>query len=498
MMKITRTAGLLLTIILSLVGCGQSEAGVIEANPSSVNEEISVMDTQAEKVEETDTLTTENGTVLVAYFSVTNSTEAIAETVTEILGADLYEIVPEDVYTTADIDYNTDCRANREQNDDSSRPAIAGSIEDFSQYDTVILGYPIWHGQAPRIISTFLESYDFTGKTIVPFCTSHSSGIGSSDTNLHALAADANWLSGRRFAGGTSADTVEEWIRSLDLPIENENAVPDISFDFNTKTVTLNSGYTMPINGLGTYSLHGDECINSVTEALNRGVRLIDTAHAYDNEESVGKAIRDSGIPREEIFVITKLYPDQFSDPEAAIDEALEKLDIGYIDMMLLHHPGSGDVAAYKAMEQAVTAGKIRSIGLSNWYVEELEEFLPQVSITPTLVQNEIHPYYQENDVIPYIQSLGIVVQGWYPLGGRGHTAELLGDDVITSIAQAHGKSPAQIILRWNLQKGVVVIPGSSNPDHIQENTELYDFTLTDEEMNRMNALDRGEKHDWY
>ena len=498
MMKLTRTAGLLLTIILSLAGCGQSEAGVIEANPSFVNEEIGIVDTQAEKVEETDTLTKENGTVLVAYFSVTDTTEAIAETVTEILGADLYEIVPEDVYTTADIDYNTDCRANREQNDDSSRPAIAGSIEDFSQYDTVILGYPIWHGQAPRIISTFLESYDFTGKTIVPFCTSHSSGIGSSDTNLHALAADADWLSGRRFAGGTSADTVEEWIRSLDLPIENENAVPDISFDFNTKTVTLNSGYTMPINGIGTYSLHGDECINSVTEALNRGVRLIDTAHAYDNEESVGKAIRDSGIPREEIFVITKLYPDQFSDPEAAIDEALEKLDIGYIDMMLLHHPGSGDVTAYKAMEQAVTEGKIRSIGLSNWYVEELEEFLPQVGITPALVQNEIHPYYQENDVIPYLQSLGIVVQGWYPLGGRGHTAELLGDEVITSIAQAHRKSPAQIILRWNLQKGVVVIPGSSNPDHIQENTELYDFTLTDEEMMRMNALDRGEKHDWY
>ena len=130
--------------------------------------------------------------------------------------------------------------------------------------------------------------------------------------------------------------------------------------------------------------------------------------------------------------------------------------------------------------------------------MEELEEFLPQVSVTPALVQNEIHPYYQENDVIPYIQSLGIVVQGWYPLGGRGHTAELLGDGVISDIAAAHGKSSAQVILRWNLQKGVVVIPGSSNPDHIRENTELYDFELTDEEMARINALDRNEKHDWY
>jgi diketogulonate reductase-like aldo/keto reductase len=218
----------------------------------------------------------------------------------------------------------------------------------------------------------------------------------------------------------------------------------------------------------------------------------------YHNEESVGEAVRNSGIPREEIFVITKLYPNQFSNPKAAIEEALKKLDIGYIDMMLLHHPGTGDVGAYLAMEQAVKEGKIRSLGLSNWYVKELEEFLPQVNITPALVQNEIHPYYQENDVIPYIHDLGIVVQGWYPLGGRGYTAELLGNQVITEIAEAHGKSSAQVILRWNLQKGVVVIPGSSNPDHIKENTQLFDFELTKEEMERIDGLDRNEKHDWY
>ena len=269
-------------------------------------------------------------------------------------------------------------------------------------------------------------------------------------------------------------------------------------FDLNSKTVTLNSGYVMPINGLGTYSLTGDTCYESVTSALQSGVRLIDTAYMYGNEEEVGKAIRESDIPREEIFVITKLYPNQFSDPEAAIEQALEKLNIGYIDMMLLHHPGTDDVKAYKAMEKYVQSGKIRSLGLSNWYVEELEEFLPQITIKPALVQNEIHPYYQENDVIPYIQSLGITVQGWYPLGGRGHTKELLGDETISEIAAAHGKSSAQVILRWNLQKGVVVIPGSSNPDHIKENTELYDFELSEDEMNRINALDRNEKHDWY
>ena len=184
--------------------------------------------------------------------------------------------------------------------------------------------------------------------------------------------------------------------------------------------------------------------------------------------------------------------------PEQSIQACLDGLDIGYVDMMLLHHLDRNDVKAYRAMEKFVEDGKIRSLGLSNWYVKELESFLPQVTITPALVQNEIHPYYQENDVVPYIQNLGIVVQGWYPLGGRGHTAELLGDGVISGIARAHGVSSAQVILRWNLQKGVVVIPGSSNPDHIRENTELYGFELTDAEMAQINALDRNEKHDWY
>lgn len=434
--------------------------------------------------------------ILVAYFSNTGTTKEIAEMIQEQTGADLFEIIPEDPYTEEDLAYYTGGRADQEQEDASVRPAISGNVEHMEQYDTVFIGYPIWHGQAPRIISTFLESYDFAGKRLVPFCTSHSSGLGSSAEELHDLAPEADWLDGARFAASSTAEEVLSWLESMGL---TDATAGDVGvFDFDTRTVLLNSGYEMPINGLGTYSLHGEECINSVTAALNSGVRLIDTAHAYGNEVEIGEAIRASGIPREEIFVITKLYPDQFADPEAAIEEALENLDLGYIDMMLLHHPGSNDVEAYHAMEKAVEEGKIRSIGLSNWYVEELEEFLPQVTIMPALVQNEIHPYYQENDVIPYIQDLGIVVQGWYPLGGRGHTAELLGDPVISEIAEAHGKSSAQVILRWNLQKGVVVIPGSSNPDHIQENTELYDFALTEEEMSRINALDRNEKHDWY
>lgn len=403
----------------------------------------------------------DTGKVLVAYFSATNTTRPLAEYAADILGADLYEIVPEVPYTDADLAYYTNGRADRDQNDSSARPAISGSVENMADYDVIFLGYPIWHGQPPRIISTFLESYDFAGKTIVPFCTSHSSGY--SDSSIKSLAPDTNWITGRRFAGGTSRSTVEEWINGLELPKQAVPAADKAAFNFETKSVTLNSGYTMPINGLGTYSLHGETCVNAVKSALASGVRLIDTASAYGNEEEVGQAIReaiDEGIiKREDVFVITKIYPgSEMSNPEQSIQACLNRLNIGYVDMMLLHHPDRNDVKAYRAMEQFVEEGKIRSLGLSNWYVKELEEFLPQVTITPALVQNEIHPYYQENDVIPYIQDLGIVVQGWYPLGGRGHTAELLGDGVISGIAKAHGVSSAQVILRWNLQKGVVVI----------------------------------------
>jgi diketogulonate reductase-like aldo/keto reductase len=314
-------------------------------------------------------------------------------------------------------------------------------------------------------------------------------------------------------AGGSAGQQAEQ-------PVEQPASVPDSEasqqpendadkdnqgvgvFDFDKKTVLLNSGYEMPILGLGTYSLDHDTCVSSVMALLENGGRLIDTAYMYGNEEAVGEGVRkgmeEYGIPREEIYVITKIYPNQFDDPEAAIDMALEKLDIGYIDMMLLHHPGTNDVKAYQAMEKYVGEGKIRSLGLSNWYVEELTEFLPQVTIKPALVQNEIHPYYQEKEVVPFIQANGIVVQCWYPLGGRGYTADLLGNETIQMIAKAHGVSAAQVILRWDLQRSIVVIPGSSNPDHIKENLDLFGFELTDEEMEQIEALDRNEKHDWY
>lgn len=332
---------------------------------------------------------------------------------------------------------------------------------------------------------TFLLAMTACGQTEPQ--SSSTSGSVESSTPTESEASEA-----------PSSESTEETAPSAPGAETNATEENPGNFNLETATVTLNSGYEMPIMGLGTYSLSDEECYNSVTALLEAGGRLIDTAYMYHNEAAVGRAIRDSDVPREEIFVITKLYPSQFDDPEAAIQLALETLDIGYIDLLLLHHPGDGDVEAYLAMEQAVSEGKVHSIGLSNWYIEELEEFLPQVNITPALVQNEIHPYYQEPEVVPYIQSLGITVQGWYPFGGRGHTSELLGDETISAIAQTHGVTSAQVILRWNLQRGVVVIPGSSNPDHIRENLDLFGFELTEEEMAQIAALNRDEKHDWY
>ena len=444
-----------------------------------------------------------NGRTLVVYFSCTNTTKGIAEKIAEVTDGTIHRIIPEVPYTNEDLNYNnSSSRANREQSDPSARPVISSKIENLAEYDVIFLGYPIWHGKAPKIIFTFLESQKFSNITIVPFCTSHSSGIGSSDTDLHEMAEQATWKQGRRFNGNESKETIKNWIESMNLNLNENSNVGAFSLskgeNGKAPAVRLSSGYDMPIVGLGTYSLHGDVCVNSVKAALASGFRKIDTAHMYDNEEEVGQGVRESGVPREEIFVVTKLYPNQFSNPEAAIEECLRKLNIGYIDLMLLHHPGTDDVKAYKAMEKYVEQGKIRSIGLSNYYIKEMTEFLPQVNIKPVLVQNEIHPYYQEKDIVEYMHGQGIAVEAWYPLGGREHTAELLGNETISKIASIHGKSSAQVILRWDLQRGVVVIPGSSNPDHIKENISIFDFELTNEEMIQIAALDRNEKHDWY
>ncbi len=234
-----RIVGLLLpfVIIFALAACGQSAASEkqeeIQTAVQKTDEpsETSRNGAAAETEEMPDTeMGTESSVLtegqeadvitktLVAYFSCTGTTELVAEYIAEILGADIYEIVPENPYTEADLAYYTNGRADQEQNDSNARPAISGGVENMDEYDAIILGYPIWHGQAPRIISTFLESYDFSGKTIIPFCTSHSSGIGSSASNLHDLCSESvEWMDGKRFESGVSKESVQNWIVEIGI-----------------------------------------------------------------------------------------------------------------------------------------------------------------------------------------------------------------------------------------------------------------------------------------
>ena len=272
-------------------------------------------------------------------------------------------------------------------------------------------------------------------------------------------------------------------------------------FDFDKQTVLLNSGYEMPIIGLGTWTLKGKEAENAVYHALKSGMRLIDTARYYGNEAAVGrglqKAIDEGIVTREEVFITTKIYGGNYERAGGIIDDALKDLNLDYIDLLLIHQPGYDDEGVYKAMEEAAAAGKLRSIGISNYYTkEQVDEVLSFATIVPAVIQNENHLYYQNTELQEYVSQYGIVIESWYPFGGRDHTSEHFGNEVVKELAEKYGKSSAQIILRWQLQAGFIAIPGSSNPDHIAENYDIFDFELTEEDMQRIRGLDRQERYE--
>ncbi len=271
-------------------------------------------------------------------------------------------------------------------------------------------------------------------------------------------------------------------------------------FSFEKRSVLLNSGYEMPILGLGMFSLSDSQAENSTYWALKAGFRLIDTARIYGNEAAVGRDLRraiDEGIvTREEVFITTKMWTSDYGNGDAAIDASLRRLGVDTIDLMILHHSQPrDDVQAYQAMERAVADGRLRSIGLSNYYEpEDFDRLVSAVTIPPALLQNETHPYHQSRVMKEHIARYGTVLESWFPLGGRGNTQILFGDPTIADIAEAHGVSPAQVIIRWHLQAGNICIPGSSNEQHIIEDYNVWDLELTEDEMARMTALDRNER----
>ena len=254
----------------------------------------------------------------------------------------------------------------------------------------------------------------------------------------------------------------------------------------------LNNGVKMPMAGIGTFLLTPDEAEASVLHALQNGVRLIDTANAYVNEKAVGRAMKRSGLPREEIFLETKLWFSFYEQPDA-VEKTLARLDTDYIDLLLIHQPAGNYVAGYRLMEKAYKEGKVRAIGLSNFNQAQVSEILSLCEVKPTILQTELHPYHQEPSLKTFLKENGIVAQAWYPLG-HGDKA-LLEEPLLTALGQKYGKSAAQIILRWHMQVGNIVIPGSKNPAHIKANFDLFDFVLTDEEMAQIAALNQDKRY---
>lgn len=256
--------------------------------------------------------------------------------------------------------------------------------------------------------------------------------------------------------------------------------------------ITLNNGVKMPMAGIGTFLLTLDEAEEACVSALASGYRLIDTANAYLNEKAVGRAIKKSGLKREEIFLETKIWP-SFYEQEDAVEKTLERLDTDYIDLLLIHQPAGNYIAGYRLMEKAYKAGKVKAIGLSNFTAEQIKEILSVCEVKPTILQTEVHPYFQERELKDFLQKEGIVIQAWYPLG-HGDKA-LLEETTFTKLAKKYGKSNAQIILRWHIQAGNVVIPGSKNPAHIRDNFDLFDFSLSEEEIADIEALNQDKRY---
>ena len=272
-------------------------------------------------------------------------------------------------------------------------------------------------------------------------------------------------------------------------------------FDLEKKSVMLNSGYEMPVIGLGTWTLNDEEAENSVYYALKTGMRLIDTARYYGNEVGVGrglqKAIDEGIVTRGEVFITSKIYGGNYERAGGIIDDILKDLNVDYIDLLLIHQPGADDEGVYKAMEDAVYDGKLRSIGISNYYTKaQVDEVLSFAAIVPAVIQNENHIFYQNKELQEYVKQYGIVIESWYPFGGRGHTAENFNNEIITKIANAHNVTSAQIILRWQIQDGYIAIPGSSNADHIRENFDIFGFELSENEMQEIRGIDEQRRYE--
>ena len=254
----------------------------------------------------------------------------------------------------------------------------------------------------------------------------------------------------------------------------------------------LNNGVEMPMLGIGTFMLTPDQAEESVYNALKAGYRLIDTANAYVNEKGVGRGIKKSGIPREEIFLETKLWP-AFYEEEDQVEKTLKRLDTDYIDLLLIHQPAGNYMNGYRVMEKALKEGKVRAIGLSNFDEKGIQEILDKCEIKPTILQTEAHPYYPQTEMKEFLNKQEMKIQAWYPLG-HGDKG-LINEPIFSKLAEKYGKSNVQIILRWHVQAGNIVIPGATKTEHIKANIDIFDFALTNEEMEEIAKINKNKRY---
>ena len=254
---------------------------------------------------------------------------------------------------------------------------------------------------------------------------------------------------------------------------------------------TLSNQVQIPAVGIGTFMMTPDQAEQAVVDALACGYRMIDTAQAYMNERAVGRGIKRSGVAREDIFISTKIWVSQYLT-EGTVEKSLELLGTDYIDLMFIHQPAGDFMAGYRKLEKAYKEGKIKSIGISNFQGEKLKKLLDECEIKPHVIQMEAHPYYRDEETIAALAPCGCCVMAWYPLGHGDHA--LLEEPVVKELAEKYGKSTAQVILRWHTQVGNIVIPGSTNPEHIKVNLDIFDFELT-EEMKQMAGLNKNVRY---
>lgn len=258
------------------------------------------------------------------------------------------------------------------------------------------------------------------------------------------------------------------------------------------ETFTLNNGVKMPVIGIGTFLMDPDHAEQAVYDALKSGYRMIDTANGYMNEKAVGRGMKKSGVDRKDIFLSTKLWPSVYEDPNA-VDDTLRRLGTDYVDLLFIHQPSGNWEAGYRQLEKALKDGKARAIGISNFHDEKLAKLLEVSEVKPQVMQYENHPYYTADDVRKALVPFNVRFMAWYPLGHGDKSLQR--EPVFTELGRKYGKSPAQIILRWHVQFGNVVIPGSTNPDHIRANADIFDFTLTDEEMDEIAKIKKNIRY---